>query len=151
MEKKAKAVYDALVRAMDKLDMKYECVGDGEFVFNFEGDDLPMSFKMKIDEKRELVVLLSVLPFKIKSENILGAAIAAGQINYLLMDGSFDIDIDDGSAAFRMTSSFRDSLVSEISLQYMIACSVHTVDKFNDKLFMISEGALDAEEFVRSL
>ncbi len=151
MDKEAKAVYDALVRAMDSLGMKYECVGDDEFAFNFEGDDLPMNFKMKIDEKRKLVILLSILPFEVKSENILGAAIAAGQINYALMDGSFDINIDDGSVAFCMTTSFRGSLVSEVSLQYMIACSVHTVDIYNDKLYMISEGALDAEEYIKSL
>lgn len=149
--KKAEEVRNTLVKAMNELQMKYSEDGENTFKFSFGGDDLPMYFRMTIDASRQLIVLLSPQQYNIPRNKIVDAAMAISQINYSLNDGSFDFDITDGSIAFRMTSSFRESLISTELLQYMIAVSVNTVDDYNDKLDDIGKGKLDAYKYIASL
>ncbi len=149
--KKATEVRATLVKAMDELQMKYSEDGENTFKFSFGGDDLSMFFRITIDADRQLIVLISPQQYEIPRDKIVDAAMAISQINYTLNDGSFDFDITDGSIAFRMTSSFRESLISTELLQYMIAISVNTVDEYNDKLEAIGSGKLDAREFIESL
>ncbi len=149
--KKAAEVRATLVKAMDELQMKYSEDGENTFKFSFGGDDLPMYFSMTIDASRQLIVLISPQQYEIPRDKIVDAAMAISQINYSLNDGNFDFDITDGSIAFRMTSSFRESLISKELLQYMIAISVNTVDEYNDKLEAIGSGKLDAQAFIDSL
>lgn len=148
--KKAAEVRSTLVKAMDELNMKYDADGN-VFEFSFGGDDLPMHFRMTIDAERQLIILLSPQQYTIPRNKIVDAAMAIGHINYLLNDGSFDFDITDGTIAFRMTSSFRESLISTELLQYMIAVSVNTVDDYNDKLDDIGKGKLDAYKYIETL
>ena len=48
---------------------------------------------------------------------------------------SFDYNIRDGSITFRMTASYRESVIGEGLFNYMIDCAAATVDEFNDKLY----------------
>lgn len=148
----AKSAFNTLLKALDAIDWKYK--KDEEKLridFSVKGDDLPMDFIMLVDADRQLVRLLSFLPFSFPQDHRAEGAIATSQINYKLADGSFDFDISDGTVLFRMTSSFRASLISENLLRYMVQCAIYTVDKYNDKLFMLSKGVTSLEQFFKDL
>ena len=76
-------------------------------------------------------------------------SIATCQANYRLADGSFDYDFREGKVFFRMTSSYRDSLISQNLLEYMMACAAFTVDAYNDKFLMLAKGQMAIEEFFK--
>ena len=40
-----------------------------------------------------------------------------------------------------------DSLISKDLFEYMIIIAIHTVDKYNDKFFMLAKGQMSIEEF----
>ena len=113
------------------------------------GDDFPIGIVFRVHEDRQLLTLLSHLPFTISEEKRLDAAIATSIVNYALADGSFDLDITDGHMFFRLTSSFIESEIGIEAIDYMLAIAGRIVDEFNDKFFMLSKGVIGVEEFIK--
>lgn len=149
--KTAKEAYDTLCNTLDARKWKYE-KDDEKLVINLgvNGDDIPMGFAIYCDADRQLIRLMSLLPFKMSKDKLIEGAIATSYINYTLADGSFDYSLADGSIIFRMTSSFRESLIGDELFKYMIDVACITVDKYNDQLFMIEKGKLSIEDFIKN-
>ncbi|MCM1364992.1 MAG: YbjN domain-containing protein [Faecalibacterium sp.] len=148
----ARKTFKTLCNFLDNDDWHYEKDEEKLTVeCTARGDDLPIDYSIEIDAERELVFLLSRLPFKVSEDKRLDAAIAVSIINDRLANGCFDYNIKSGFLAFRMTNSFRDSELGEELFSYMIISSGITVDKYNDKLFMLSKGMLTLEKFIEDL
>ena len=146
--KSAEIVYNTLCEVLDDRHWKYDVHPEDSVVhFIVGGEDIPMEFVVVIDPERELVRMLSQLPFAFSEEKRVAGAIATCQATYKLADGSFDYDFKTGKVFFRLTSSFSGSLISKELLSYMIDCSCYTVDEYNDKFLMIEKGALTLEDF----
>ena len=107
-----------------------------------------MQFVLVIDVERQLIRLMSPLPFKMSESKRMEGAIATCVATFGMADGSFDYDLEDGSIIFRMTASFRESVIGEGLFQYMISCSCATVDKYNDKFLAIDKGVLSITDFI---
>jgi hypothetical protein len=147
--KNAQKVYKTLCDALDGWKWHYTKNNDDLKVrFTVEGDDIPMEFNIFVDPERQLVRLLSLMPFRFSEDKRVEGAVATCYANFKFADGSFDYDMEDGSVFFRLTSSFRDSLISVDALQYMINCACYSVDEYNDKFLMISKGALSITDFL---
>ncbi len=146
--KKAKTVFDSLCSMLDGKKGRYDKHEDDLVVtFIVGGDDIPMHMIIKVDAERELVRLVSPIPVVFEDDKRVEGAIATSQVNYRLADGSFDYDFREGKVLFRMTSSFRDSLISEDLLEYMMGCASYTVDEYNDKFLMLAKGMIPLEYF----
>lgn len=146
-QRQAQAVFETLCKALDERHWKYEKHPDDLVItFDYRGEDIPMSFVMAIDAEREVVQLFSTLPFLFGRDKRVEGAIATSCINYLLADGSFDYDYKTGTVRFRLTATFRDSLISPTLLLYMVAIACRTVDDYNDKLLMVAKGVLAPED-----
>ena len=115
------------------------------------GNDFPMEINIEVDEDRQLVILLSHQPLVVPEDKRLDMAVAVSVVNNKLLDGCFDFEISNGHMFFRMTSSFRDSLVGDELFTYMMAISLQTIDKFNDQFFVLSKGMLTLEEFIKRI
>ncbi|MBQ9950349.1 MAG: YbjN domain-containing protein [Clostridia bacterium] len=146
----AHKVYNSLCAAIEELNWKYNKVDSTRISFEVRGDDLPMSFIIKIDEDRQLVRLFSPLPFKIKEDKMAEACVAVCTVNYKLTIGSFSLDISDGTLVFRVTNSFRSSVISEELLEHIINYSCAFVDKYNDKFLMLNSG-LSLADFLKAI
>ena len=144
--------YEALCNSLDGMGWKYTKEEDELMVrVGVNGDDLPMDFIIKIDEGRQLIRVMSFLPFKFSGESIVDGSLATSQLNNLLADGSFDFDVSDGTVLFRMTASYKDSLISQQLFLHMIEYSCFVVDKYNDKLMMLAKGMMDIKDFFLQL
>ena len=108
-----------------------------------------MEFVIYVDPDKELVRMLSQLPFAFSEEKRVEGAIATCQATFRLVDGSFDYDYKTGGILFRLTSSFRGSLISKEMLAYMVDCSCFTIDQYNDKFLMLDKGVLTIEDFFK--
>ena len=147
--KQAKTVYNTLCKALDSRQWNYESHPKDMIVtFTYAGEDIPMEFIIFIDADRQLVRMLSRLPFKFPEDSRVDGAVATSHINYKLADGSFDYDYSTGEITFRLTATFIDSLISEDLLFYMVACSCFTVDRYNDQLLMVAKGMLPIDRFI---
>ena len=145
----AKQVFESLVDMLDTRNWKYEKFEDDLVVRSgIKGDDLPIEFIMFVKPKNQVVQFISKLPFSVPEDKRVDAAVAVSVANYGLVDGSFDYDISDGEIRYRLTSSYRESLLGADLFEYMIMCAASTVDDYNDRFFMLAKGMIDVEKFI---
>lgn len=148
---KAQEVFGTLCSMLDSKGWKYDKQEENLLIKSgVKGDDLPIEFFIRVNPKNEIVSFISALPFSVPSEKAIDVALAVCQTNYALADGSFDYDVVGGKIIFRLTSSYRESLLSEDLFEYMLIVSAGTIDEYNDKYFMITKNMLTIEKFLES-
>ena len=119
--KQARTVYAALCAMLDERDLHYEKDEENlSITCGAQGDDLPIEM----------------------------LAVAVSQANNGLVDGCFDYDFIEGRIFFRMTSSYRDSLIGKDLFAYMLFCSFQTIDDYNDKFLMVAKNKMSFDEIV---
>lgn len=147
---RAQRTFNTLCEEFDKRGLNYKKDEDHlRISCGIKGDDLLMDIDVLVDAKRQLIVLMSRLPFVVPETKRLEVAIAVTFANNQLVDGSFDYDIRTGNMYFRLTSSFIDSEVNGEVFSYMLVVSSNTIDEFNDQFFMMSKGVLSIDQFIR--
>jgi hypothetical protein len=150
--KQALEVYNTLRQALNEMEYRYtEDIEKLRIRLTVYGDDIPMDLLIIIDADRMLIRLMSSLPFKMSEDKRVEGSLLTNHVNYLLADGSFDYDMRDGEILFRLTASYRESLISTALLRYMINVSCSTIDKVNDKFMLVNKGAMSLSDFVESM
>ena len=145
----AKKVYEILCAALDERKWEYDKDEEKNLVyFPVNGENMPLQFLIFVDEERQLVRVLSQLPFHIGEDKRMEAAIAVCVANYGMVDGSFDYDISEGSIIFRMCASYLDSEVTTGLMQYLIQCACVSVDNYNHRFLALNKGVISLEEFI---
>ena len=147
--KKAKEVFDTLIRMLERRNWKYEKHEDTFLIKSgVKGEDLPIEFVVLVKPGNEVVQFISPMPFNIPEDKRVDGALAVCAANYGIVDGSFDYDLRDGEIRFRMTSSYRESTLSEERFEYMVVVAAATVDRYNDKFFMLAKGMISVQQFL---
>ena len=146
----AQQVYQTVCAALEDRDWNFEKEESDLLVhFGVRGDDIPIQFIIAVDEERQLIRVMSPLPFKMSEDNRVEGAIAVCAANFGMVDGSFDYDLTDGRIVFRMTVSFRESTIGQLLIQYMISCTIAMVDEYNDKFLALNSGVMKVEDFFK--
>lgn len=145
----AKQVYQTLCEAVEKREWNFGKDEEKLLVhFGVNGEDIPMQSIIFIDADRQLIRLLSPLPFKMSESNRMEGAIATCVASFNLADGNFSYDLSDGTIVFKMTASFRESIIGEGLFQYLISCACSTVDKYNDQFLALDKGFMTITDFI---
>lgn len=148
--RQAKAAYDTLCEMLKDREWHYESDEDNFTIMcGARGEDLPMEIRVQVDPERLIVTLLSQMPFSVPEDKRVEMALAVSAVNYALVDGSFDYNFVDGTLLFRMTSSYRESLVGKDMFEYMLYVSCKTIDDYNDKFLMIIKEKMTLEDLVK--
>lgn len=146
----AKRIYEQFCAMLEKKEWKYTRHDDDlTITCGARGDDLPMDLVVIVNPKNAVLSIFSVLPFKIKEDKRVEAALAISMANYGIVRGSFDYDLSDGEIRFRLAYDFADCIVSDEALYTMLMVTCTTVDKYNDKFLCISNGIMDFEAFAK--
>lgn len=147
--KLAQNVYQTICEMLDKKGVKYTKHEDDLVVScTVRGEDIPMDIVIFVHEKQQIVRLLSPMPFDIPEDKRIDMAIAVNIANYGIIDGSFDYDLSDGDLRFRMTTSYRESILGKELFEYMFMVSALTTDEYNDKFMMLAKGLISIEQFI---
>lgn len=145
----AAQVYYDLCKMLDGEGWKYKKnVEELRIECGARGEDLPIELNIKVDAERQLVMVLSHLPYRIPEDKRIDIAIAVSVVNNRLVDGCVDYDITTGNLFFRMTNSYMDSTIGGEVYKYLLYCACQTIDSFNDRLLMLSKGMIDIAKFI---
>lgn len=148
--KQAKVAYDTLCEMLNEHKWHYEEDKENLVIScGAQGEDLPIKFLIRVDAERQIIALMSYLPFSIPEDKRVDIALAVSAINYVLADGSFDFNFVDGTLLFRMTSSFRASLLGKDVFEYLLFVACKTVDDYNDKFLMIIKEKMSLEDLLK--
>ena len=146
---KAATVFYDICEMLDKNEWTYKKnVEELRIEFGAQGEDLPIELVIWVDADRQLVKVFSHLPYVISEKKRIEVAIAVSVINNTMVDGCVDFDLSTGHLFFRITNSYRDSDISQAVYEYLVYCACQTIDNFNDKLLMLSKGAISVEQFI---
>jgi hypothetical protein len=152
-EVRAKKAYETFCAYFDGRNLKYdkEESQDGSYKINIsgKGDDLTMKFLIVVNPKYDLISILSQMPFNVEEDKLVEGAIATAIITDNLREGSFDFNIDSGAIFFRITSSYMGMDVSKDLCAHLFEISTYTVDRYNDKLFMLAKGGYSTAELYK--
>lgn len=154
MDKKqaAQNVYDQLRGFLAGQNIKYDCKDDEKNIwFAVRGDDLRILIDITVDEKNQMVRVLSPLEFKIPQELREDVAIVINHLNFIIVNGCIDYDFESGSLLFRINARFKDSILGDGTLYNLIGAAVNTVEAFNDKLYMIANGVMTTQQYLNQL
>lgn len=147
--KKAKEVFDSLVKMLDSRNWRYEKHEENLLIkSSVKGEDLPIEFIVAVNPDAEVIQFISPMPFNMPEDKRVDGAIAVCVANYGLINGSFDYDLRDGEIRFRLTTSYTGSVLSDDLLERMILIAASTSDKYNDKFFMLAKGMLTVQQFI---
>ena len=145
----ARKTYNTICAALDNRGWNYSKIEDRLAInFTVKGDDLPMEYVIFVDADRQLIRVLSRLPFAVKDDKIMDMAIACCVATYGLVDGSFDLDPKSKCVIFRLTVSFLGSEIGEGLFSHIIDFSDYFIDLYNDRLFAVNEGFISVNEFI---
>ena len=67
-----------------------------------------------------------------------------------MVNGSFDYDISEGKVSFRLTNSFTDTMLAPELIWDMIGVSFSTIDRYNDRFFMVAKNVMTIEQFIKA-
>lgn len=147
--KLAKNEYALLCEMLDNRNWHYDKDEENLTIrVTVTGDDLPMQLIIRIDVERQLAVLYSSMPFEVPADMRVPMAVAVSLANCGIVDGGFDYDVEDGHLLFRLTASFRESLISSEVFDYMVDASCSMIDEYNDKFFLVVMQKMSIEQIV---
>lgn len=143
---------DVLISMLEHKKLKYQIAEQSPqrtyIKISFTGNDLPMTLHIILRSDKQIISVISPMPFRMKKEMIPDAALAVAAANHGLIDGSFDLNLYTGEIRFRLTSCYRGSLLSEELFSYLMFISAETVDQYNDRFQGLNDGTLDIQEFL---
>lgn len=147
--RQAQNVYKAACDVLDDMGWTYnKDESILEIYTGAAGDDYPISIRICVEPEKNLVTLLSEIEMGSDKDSLVPVSIAVSLINNRLVDGSFDYNILTGQMFFRITSSYKNSLLSKEVIDYMVYIACHTVDEYDGKLISLSKGEMTFDEFV---
>lgn len=136
--KAAKTVYAGICAMLDDHNWKYD-KHENDWIIQTggRGDDLFIDIKFRVDVERQLVILHSHMPFSVPESMRKEMAVAVARANHGMVDGCFDYGYETGKIVFRLTTSFRSSLLAKEVYNYIMSVSCSTIDDYNDKFLTV--------------
>ena len=145
----AKETYGTLCRTLDAKNWPYTKQKEKLMLHcGARGEDLAIDITFVLDPERMLILVMSPMPFTVPEDKRLDTAIAVSTLNNRMAHGCFDFDLDTGKMFYRMCNSFIESQIGEELFEYLLMATCGMVDKYNDKLLMLSEGKISLQQFL---
>ena len=149
---RAEQVYQQFKAHLDLHEFNYTPHDDDLVItLTAQGDDFPIPVVIHVLGEREVVRLSSPIPSNFPEDKRIDAAVAIATINYQLLNGSFILDMDDGSVVFRICQSFHDNDISDEQMRYLMSVMFMMTDEYNDSLFMLAKGLMSLEQFIEKV
>ena len=111
-ESEAKSMYNTLCATLDNIKWHYSKEEDKLVVrTSAVGEDLSMKLYIKVDADRSVMYLKSGMPYTVPQDKIDELCKAVIIANWAMLNGSFEMDVNDGYIAFKLIVPFMESIV----------------------------------------
>ena len=151
-EKRAERAFRQTCAYLDKRGWKYDKDEEELSIRTaVRGEDIPIPMNLRINVEMQILQMLSTMPFEIPAERRIDGALAICETNYLLREGAFDFSTMRGNVCFRMNMSYFDSELTEGAVEKLILMTIATVERYNDRLYDVSQGKMSLEEYIKTL
>ena len=148
----ATRAYKAIVDHLNAHNFKFTQDDENLVIkFTVQGEDLPQPTVVRVDPNRDIVQFVSPLPGNFPSDKLVDAALAVAAANHGMIEGGFQLDLEDGSIHFNASQSFAGTELNDEVINYLFSLVFQVTDMYNDKFFMLSKGMITLEQLIDSL
>lgn len=145
----ARDAFEAICEAMDNYNLVYDKDEDEMTVdLTISGQDMPIEMHFRVHPDKEIVRMISPMPYIVPREKRLDMAVALTFVNIRLINGCYDLDMKTGHIGFRLVESYAGSRLGYEAIQYLISITNITEDNYNDKLIMLNKDIITLRKFV---
>ncbi len=144
---KSKENFDMICSVFEENEWPYEKTDDSILLKYSEN----MSISLRVDAKREIVLVSYKLPVKTPEDKRVDLAIATNAINYRLALGHFVYNFVTGDIEYRSVSSFHGKTISKDVLIGEVKAAEDIIDEYNYQFLKIAKDLLSTKEFLASL
>lgn len=147
---KANEVFNGICTALDEMNIRYVKKTDDVLGVDFgvPSHDIPIRIVITLDIENEHIMLFSCLPINIPTDKYFEMSVAVNAANCTIVNGSFDFDCNNGSLFFKMTNSYKNSVLGTELYKYMVNVAMETVDSYNDEFLKIARDLITLREFL---
>lgn len=141
--------FETVCSAIEELGLKCD-IDEDEMRIHLEvaGEDMPINIMFFVHPDREIVRMISPMPYIVPKERRLDMAVALTFVNTRLINGSYDLDMKTGNLRFRLVESYAGSELGTEAIKYLIIITNMTEDDYNDKLIMLNKNIINLKKFV---
>lgn len=148
-QSEAKALFGTLCRTLDEMQWKYAKEQNDNYIIRttVQGKEFNMMLYLVIDTERQMMYLKSPLPFVAPQERRVQVAQALIAANFRMLNGSFEMDPDDGYIAFKLVVPFAESIISQVTCKYMVLIGCRMTDMFGGAIGRVADGSQTPQWF----
>ena len=147
---KARAVYDIVCAALDKMKWVYDKEEEElAITTGAKGTDLPIDIIIRVLPEAEVLSVQVPFAFDVPDEHSIDVAIAIAAANYGLIRGCFDYDMTTGDIRFRVSAPYNGNttLAAEV-VEMLVLIAATTVDSYQSRLLMVAKGIVTPSKFL---
>lgn len=108
--------------------------------FPFQGDEERWVCYAQAQEEHQRVTFYSVCPFNIPAEQRLAAAEFITRVNYGLIVGNFELDLDDGELRFKTSLDVKGATLTQALVERAVVPNLHAMNTYLPGLAAIVGG-----------
>ena len=125
-------------------------IDEGRMIISIEveGHDLPQPTFIDVNDKYDIIRLISPIPGDIPEDKRIDAAVAVVVANNGLPEGRFDLDMSDGEITYTVEHYYKGGEFTEETGDHLLGTCFIITDMYNDKFFMLGKGLLSLEKFI---
>lgn len=140
-QKIATSVYNAAVSDLESKGYGVEREDDKLTAYCYvDSDVFPISFAVTVDAEKQMLSLISSLEITFPQDSLTDGAVAACITNCQLVDGAFEFDYVTGDLMFRISSSFKGSVISADVFRYLFNRMHATILTYGSELAKLAKG-----------
>lgn len=111
-------------------------------------EGVPLTLDVHFETDTQLVLIESLFPFPVPAEREKQMSLAVCTLNKMVIDSFFVYDAKTGSVAFRLAHSYKKSIFTEKTFDYLLLCSFSTIVEYGEYLDGLSTGSMSLDEFI---
>lgn len=152
MDKEDLAMFETICHSLEKCNLKYDKNEDDLSVHvGIQGDGLPINLVIFPDTGTKTITMYAPLPLTFSADKRVEGAVVTSYANFILSDGGFDYEVTGGKTVFKMTSSYRESLIAPDVIGMMIAYALKILSDIGEKIYAVSKGFWSAGDFIEKV
>ena len=137
------ALFDQIVSFMDDADRHYDSDAEGGLIVaQISGDDGRWSVYVQItdDEDARRVVIHGRLPARIPESNRVKSAEMLARVNYELIVGNFELNLEDGEVMFKTTLDLADGQLTQEMFERAYQLNAQCVNEYYGQILRVGFG-----------
>jgi hypothetical protein len=147
-------LFDFVTAYLDDEEWRYEIIAEGQTVLaSVRGDNGTWSIAIEVgkdaDDRRILVH--SIFPVRTPQARRVAVAELIARINFSLIIGNFELDMNDGEIRFKTSLNLADGRLTRAMFECLLLSNFSMMDEYWQNIMSVAYGGLESANLVEAI